>query len=292
MKGQPAYVTPNMAANMQLYKATALAAQTQGQNPKAGVHQTMVPAPGLSPQQAFYMQQQRTQLQAQAQAHAQGQGQALGQGQGVAQARYTAQLTNQQVAQAHQQQQQQQQQQQNGQAHPMSRTPMSAPAAGANGNTQPTSRSPMPNTNGQPQHPNSQHFIAASGQLQQSPQASQQQQLLAMQMHYSQKLQQQQQHQQQQHPGQTQDLAHTGQMFTNPMSAPMQMQLRLMQAAQAQAGGRAPGGYNIWQPMAMGGMAYQQQQPNGQPHAVHGATVVAQAKPAQAQAQPQGAGAR
>jgi hypothetical protein len=43
---------------------------------------------------------------------------------------------------------------------------------------------------------------------------------------------------------------------------------------------------------AMGQMAYQQQQPNGQPHAVHGATVVAQAKPAQAQAQPQGAGAR
>jgi hypothetical protein len=268
-----------MAANVQLYKAAALAAQTQGQNPKAGVHQTMQ---GLSPQQVFYMQQR---TQAQAQAHAQGQGQALGQGQGAAQARYTAQLTNQQAAQA------QQQQQQNGQAHPMSRTPMSAPAAGANGNTQPTSRSPMPNTNGQPQHPNSQHFVAAPGQLQQSPQASQQQQLLAMQMHYSQKLQQQQQHQQQQHPGQTQDLTHPGQMFTNPMSAPMQMQLRLMQAAQAQAGGRAPGGY-IWQPMAMGGMAYQQQQPNGQPHAVHGATVVAQAKPAQAQAQPQGAGAR
>jgi len=156
----------------------------------------------------------------------------------------------------------------------------------------------MPSANGQSQHPNPPHFVAASGQLQQSQQASQQQQLLAMQMqmHYSQKLQQQQQqqhHQQQHHPGQTQDPTHTGQMFTNPMSAQMQTQLRLMQqAAQAQAGGRGPPGY-IWQPMAtMGGMAYQQQ-PNGQPpHPVHGATVVAQAKPAQVQAQPQGAGAR
>ena len=64
------------------------------------------------------------------------------------------------------------------------------------------------------------------------------------------------------------------------------------QAAQAQAGGRGPGGYNPWQQMAaMGGMVYQQQ-PNGQPHPMHGATVVAQANPAQAQAQPQGAGAR
>ena len=156
----------------------------------------------------------------------------------------------------------------------------------------------MSNANGQPQLPNPQHFVAASGQLQQSQQASQQQLLaLQMQMHYSQKLQQQQQQQQQQqhHPGQTQDPTHTAQMFASPMSAQMQVQLRLMQqaqAAQAQAGGRGPG-YISWQPMAaMGGMAYQQQ-PNGQPpHAVHGATVGAQAKPAQAQAQPQGAGAR
>ena len=154
----------------------------------------------------------------------------------------------------------------------------------------------MPNANGQPQHPNPQHFVAAPGQLQplQAQQVSQQQQqqLLAMQMHYSQKLQHQQQQQQQQHhPGQTQDPTHTGQMFTNPMSASMQMQLQLMQAqaAQAQAGGRGPGAY-IWRPMAaMGGMAYQQQQPNGQLLPVHGAP---QAKPAQAQAQPQGAGAR
>lgn len=75
----------------------------------------------------------------------------------------------------------------------------------------------------------------------------------------------------------------------------MQMQLRLMAQAQAQAqaGGRAPGNYISWHPVAaMGGMAYQQQLANGQPHPVHGATVVAQAKPAQAQAQPQGAGAR
>jgi hypothetical protein len=44
------------------------------------------------------------------------------------------------------------------------------------------------------------------------------------------------------------------------------------QAAQAQAGGRGPRGY-IWQPMApMGGMAYHHhQQPNDQPHPVHGA---------------------
>ena len=106
---------------------------------------------------------------------------------------------------------------------------------------------------------------------------------------YSQTLQHHQQ-QQQHHPGQVQDPTLPVQMFANPMSAQMQVQLRLMQAqaaqAQAQAGGRP--GYNPWQQM----IAYQQQQPNGQPHPMHGAAVVAQAKPAQAQAQPQGAGAR
>ena len=88
-------------------------------------------------------------------------------------------------------------------------------------------------------------------------------------------------------------------MLMNPA---MQAQLRRMhiaaaQAAQAQAGGRAAGGFNVnppWPqqiPMSMNGMAFQA--PNGQPtHAMIAQAATAQAKAAQAQAQSQGAGVR
>ncbi|KAH9046559.1 hypothetical protein EDB84DRAFT_657658 [Lactarius hengduanensis] len=247
--GPPLQTYMNMGAagmNPALYKQ--LAAQAQGQNAKAGV----MGQP--TQQQIYYMMP----AQAQAQAHAQGQVQAvnLTPAQLQAQARYAAQVAQMQAVQA---QQQQQQQQQN---VPAPRTPMLNPAiVGATANSQATSRSPMPNANGQGQHVAPQHF-AASGQGQQSPQLSHQQQQVmasaqAKAQYAAHLLQQQQQQQQQSHPGQTQDAAPTQQMSIpmNPMNMSPQMlqQLQLMQhAAQAQADGRV-GGYpmHAWQQLQM-----------------------------------------